>query len=101
MNPSDYIVVAEITNDSDKDMRIFLEMTCEEIFLSPGHHIELMARPSDELLPITISYINDGLQIFPNREFDPDWHLRFKEQIIKPQYPTRLSDFEPLTKKSA
>ena len=86
-----HIVVAEFTNDSPKEMRIFLEMTCEEIFLAPGHHIELLARPSAGLLPITVAYLEDGLQVFPNREFDPDWMIRFEGRVFKPEYPTRLS----------
>lgn len=97
MNPTDYIIVAEFANDTTSEMRIFLEMSCEEIFLSPGHRIELLAKSSDNLLPITIEYISGGLQVFPNREFDPDWHIRFKGEIIKPQYPTRLSEFDQRT----
>ena len=92
MNPAEYLVVTELTNDTDREMRIFLEMTCEEIFLAPGHHIQLLAKHTDELLPITIQYIDDGLQIFPHKEFDPDWHIRFMGEVIKPGYPTRLAE---------
>jgi len=91
MSLSEHIVVAEFTNDTTTEMCIFLEMTCEEVYLAPGHHIELLARPSDGLLPITIAYLPDGLQVFPHKEFDPDWMIRFEGKMLKPQYPTRLS----------
>lgn len=92
MNSEEHIVVACFSNDTPAEMRIFLEMTCEEIFLSPGHQIELLARPSEDLLPLTIAWIDDGLQVFPHKEWDPDWMIRFEGQLIKPQYPTRLSE---------
>jgi len=94
MNPSEYQVVGVFTNDTKGDMRIFLEMTCEEVFLAPGNSIELLARPTADLRPITVSYLEDGLQIFAHREWDPDWHIRFKNKILKPAYPTRLSEHE-------
>lgn len=92
--PSDYLVVAEFTNDGDQEMRIFLEMTCEEIFVPVGQTIELLARPSEDLLPITVAYLRDRLQVFACREFDPDWHIRFNGVLLKPGYPTRLSELE-------
>lgn len=91
---SDYVVVHEVVNDTPREMRVFLEMTCEEIFLSPGQQMQLLARPSEDLLPITVAPLKDGLQIFPNRQFDPDWHIRFKGKLIKPGYPTRLAEHE-------
>lgn len=92
MKLDDYVVVGNFSNDTTTDMRIYLEMTCEEIFLSPGHAIELLAKKSDGLLPITVAYVDDGLQIFANKEFDVDWHVRFDGKILKPGYPTRLPD---------
>jgi len=97
MQPSEYTVVAEFTNDGDQEMRVFLEMTCEEIFVAVGQKIELLARPSEGLLPITVAYLRDGLQVFPCREFDPDWHIRFNGMVLKPGYPTRLTDIESTT----
>ena len=94
MNPADYVVVADLKNASDREMRIFLEMTCEEIFLDPGHEIQLLAKPSDGLLPITIHYVNDGLQVFAAKEWDPDWHIRFMGAVIKPNFPTRLAELQ-------
>jgi hypothetical protein len=91
MTANEHVVVAEFTNDTPSEMRIFLEMTCEEIFLAPGQHIELLAKPSEHLLPLTIAYKPDGLQVFPHKEWDPDWMIRFEGKLIKPQYPTRLS----------
>ncbi len=91
---ADYIVVHDVTNDTPSDMRVFLEMTCEEIYLAPGHSMQLLARPSESLLPLTVKALKDGLQIFPNRQFDPDWHVRFRGQLIKPGYPTRLVEYE-------
>lgn len=77
MKIDDYIVVGNSSNDTTVEMRIFLEMTGEEIFLSPGHAIELLAKKSDGLLPITVAYVENGLQIFASKEFDVDWHVRF------------------------
>lgn len=93
MNPSQYPIVAELKNDTSREMRIFLELTCEEVFLPPGQKIQLLAKPTDGLAPIVINYIDDGLQIFAQDEFDPDWHIRFMGKIIKPGYPTRLSEW--------
>ena len=94
MNLSDYVVVGEFSNDGTSEMCIFLELTCEEVYLSPGHKIQLLAKPSEGLLPISIGYSEKGLQIYPNREFDPDWHIRFKDIVIKAGYPTRVADLE-------
>ncbi len=91
---SDYVVVHEVVNDTEREMRVFLEMTCEEIFLAPGQRMQLLAKPSEDLLPLTVTPLQDGLQIFPNRQFDPDWHIRFKGKLIKPGYPTRLAELE-------
>lgn len=91
MNLSDYAVVANLKNDTNKEMRIFFEMMCEEVFLPLGQEIEILAKKSEGLLPITIHYIHDGLQIFANNDWDPDWHIRFNGEIIKPESPTRLS----------
>ena len=66
-------------------------MMCEEVFLPSGQEIEILAKKSEGLLPITIHDIHDGLQIFANRDADPDWHIRFNDEVIKPDYPTRLS----------
>ena len=94
MNPPQYPVVGHFRNDTLQDIRLFLEMTCEEVILSPGHAVELLARPDPDLLPLTIDVIADGLQVFPCRVVDPDWHIRFNGKMIKPAYPTRLSEHE-------
>jgi hypothetical protein len=94
MQPSEYPTVAEIGNDTSTELRCFLEMTCEEIFLPPGERFELLARPSAGLLPISIHQTDDGLQIFPHKEFDPDWHIRYKGKVLKPGFPTYLAGHE-------
>ena len=101
MAATEHIVVAEFTNDTESEMRISLEMTCEEVFLAPGQHIELLAKPSELLLPLTIAYLSDGLQVFPHKEWDPDWMIRFEGNLIKPQYPTRLSGVLAATGRAA
>jgi hypothetical protein len=45
-------------------------------------------------LPITIDYVDGGLQIHPHKEFDPDWHVRFKGQVIRAGHPTVLAEYE-------
>jgi hypothetical protein len=94
MDPSDYIVVGEFENDGTQEMCIYLELTCEEVYLSPGHKIQLLAKPSEGLLPISVGYSEKGLQIYPHNEFDPDWHVRFNGKLVKAGYPTRISDLE-------
>jgi hypothetical protein len=94
MEPSDYLTVAEFGNDTSSDMRVYLEMTCEEVVIGPGQSIALLARPSAGLLPITVHRVDDGLQVFPHKEFDPDWHVRFKGKVFKPGHPSLLSDHE-------
>lgn len=94
MTPSDYLVVGEFRNDTTQDLTIYLEMTCEEVVLAPGHAIELLARPSPDLLPLTIDYVAGGIQIHPYQVWDPDWHVRFNGHIVKPGYPTRLTEIQ-------
>jgi hypothetical protein len=93
MSLENYLTVAHIRNDSATEMRIYLEMVGAEIVLAPGNAVELLARP-DGLLPVTIDYVEDGLQIHPHKEFDPDWHVRFKGKLIRAGHPTILSDCE-------
>lgn len=92
--PIDYPVVAEFRNDTKKELSIHLELVPEEVILSPGHKVELLARPDPDLLPITIDYFEGGLQVFANKVFDPDWHVRFKGIVIKAGNPLRLADHE-------
>ena len=94
MNPSEYPVLGVFSNDTDNDLSISLEMLCEEIILSPGHSIELLAAPSNNLLPLSICYCSNGIQIYPHKEFDPDWYIRFNGKLIKPAHPTKLSEWE-------
>lgn len=94
MNPSEYPVVVEFSNDTDKEMKLYLEMLSEEVVLSPGHSIQLLAMPSPNLLPLTIGYVEDGLQIYPYKEVDPDWHVRFMGKLIRAGHPTLLSEHE-------
>jgi hypothetical protein len=46
------------------------------------------------LLPVTIDYVEGGLQIHPHKEFDPDWHVRFKGKLVRAGFPTVLADLE-------
>ncbi len=94
MQPTEYPTVGKFRNDTVSELRLFLEMTCEEVVLSPGHSVELLARPNPDLLPLTIELVDGGLQIHPCRIFDPDWHIRFNGMILKPGYPSRLSEYE-------
>jgi len=94
MSPSQYPVVGHYRNDTSAAMSIHLEMVPEEVVLSPGHAIELLAKPSADVLPLTVDVVKDGLQIHACREWDPDWHVRFKGRVIKVGCPTVLADFE-------
>ena len=94
MRPADYPVVAHLENATPKLMRLHLEMVPDELVLGPGHCVELIARPSPDLLPLTISIVSNGLQIHAHRAFDPDWHVRFNGKLIKVDHPTDLRDHE-------
>ena len=94
MSLENFITVAHVRNESAKEMRIYLEMLGAEIVLSPGHAVELLARSGDGLLPVTIDYVEGGLQVHPHKEFDPDWHVRFNGKLIPAGYPTILSALE-------
>ena len=61
---------------------LHLEMLGVEVVMSPGHAVDRLARPDRGLLPVTVDYLEDGLQIHPNKEFDPDWQVRFKGKLI-------------------
>ena len=94
MKETEFVVVGEFRNRTGTEMRLYLEMLGEEILMSPGHCIELMARRTADLLPLTIDYVGDGLQIHPNKAYDPDWHVRFMGKLIRAGYPTILSEHE-------
>ena len=94
VQPADYAVVGSFENDTPKTMRLYLEMVPQELVLGPGHRVELLARPSPDLLPLTISMVGDGLQIHAHKEFDPDWHVRFNGKLIQVVHPTDLKDHE-------
>lgn len=93
MHDSKYIEVARIRNDAARELHIYLEMSGDEVVLSPGHEIDLLARPSPNVQPLTVVYVSDGLQIYASREADPDWHFRFNGRIYAAGSPeaTRLA----------
>jgi len=94
MDPSQYSVVGIYRNDTEADFHLYLELIPEEVVLSPGHEIELLARPSPDLLPLHVCFVGDGLQIYAHKEGDPDWHVRFKGYVVKVGSPTFLCDLE-------
>lgn len=89
-----YRTIGIFSNETDKNMSLFLEMTCEEVILSPDHQVELLAEDMDEYFPMNILYHSDSLQIYP-KQGSPEWLLRFNGTEIQPSFPTRLSDHEP------
>lgn len=88
-----YRTIGIFSNETDKDMSLFLEMTCEEVILSPGHQVELLAEDMEECFPMDILYHSDSLQIYPKRS-SPEWLVRFNGKEITPGFPTRLSDHD-------
>lgn len=94
MSPDNYVTVAHVRNESAGEIRLYLEMIGAEVVLAPGHSVDLLARPNDGLLPVTIDYVDGGLQVHPHREFDPDWHVKFKGKLIRAGHPTILSKHE-------
>lgn len=94
MQPEYYPVVGIFRNDTSDEMRLFLEMVPNEFVLSPGHSVELLAKPTENLLPLTIDIVDGGLQVHPHKEFDPDWHVRFNSLVIRAECPTILKEYE-------
>jgi hypothetical protein len=92
MQPEQYVCVAHFHNDTARPMTIILEMLGEEVVLGPGHQVELLALPSEGLLPLSIDYVERGIQVHPHKEFDPDWHVRYRGKIIRAGYPTVLAE---------
>jgi len=93
---SSYPVVLELENHGESDMEVWLEMVPEGVILAPGHRIQLLARPDEDLLPLDIARTPKGWVIHAHRSFDPDWHVRFKGHLLKPASPSRLADFEDI-----
>ena len=94
MQPSEYTVVGVFRNDTNRDMHLHLEMIPEEVVISPGQSIELLAKPGPGLLPLTFDLLDDGLQIHAHKDIDPEWHVRFKGRLIRAGNPTILKDYE-------
>lgn len=92
MNSNDYPVVGSFRNDTNSEMHLYLEMIPEQVTLSPGDEVELLARPSEHLLPIDVERVEDGYHIHAHKEWDPDWHVRYRGKVIKARTPTRLMD---------
>ena len=87
-------MVLELENPGATQLTAWLEMVPECVILSPGHRIELLARPDEGLLPLDVERTADGWVVHSARLADPDWHVRFKGYLLKPAADTRLADFE-------
>ena len=92
MHSGQHVCVGHFHNDSASRMTLYLEMLGARVVLEPGHEVELLALPLEDLLPLSIDYVEGGLQIHPHKEFDPDWHIRFKGKLIRAGHPTILSE---------
>ena len=93
LNPENYPVVWHFENDTASTVTLYLEMVPEEVVLEIGDEIELLARPSDSLLPLNIAVVEGGFQIHAYKEWDPHWYVRFKGRVIKAECSTRLADY--------
>lgn len=88
-----YRVIGNFSNETDHDISLFLEITCEIVILSPGQDVELLAEDRAEYFPVDVLYHKDGLQIYP-KSGSPIWKIRFKGIELSPGHPTRLSDYD-------
>ena len=93
MTPENYPVVGRFKNETVFAMTLYLEMLPEEVILEPGDQVELLALPTDNLLPLDVVPVEGGLHIHAHKKWDPDWHVRFRGRVIKAGNPTRLSDY--------
>jgi len=87
----EFRTVGIFSNETDKEITIFLEMTCEEIHMLPGHEIELLAEDNDDHFPMNILYHHDGLQIYP-KQGSPEWRFIFNGKEYEADYPSKLSE---------
>lgn len=92
-----YKSVGIISNCSDKEITVYLEMLCEEIKVAPNLSFELFIEDTTtegfpSSLPIAFNYIEDGIQIYPNRGCGK-WKIIFNGKEIIPDYPTVLSEY--------
>lgn len=92
LTPNNYPVVWTFKNDTALDMTLYLELIPEEVILSPGDEVELLARPNKDLLPLDVERVAGGFQVHAYKVADPDWHVRFMGKVIKACTPTRLID---------
>ena len=83
--------VGIFSNETEEDMIICLELTCEEIHMSPGHEIELLAEDNDDHFPMNILYHKSSLQIYP-RLGSPEWKFIFNGKEYDADYPSKLSE---------
>lgn len=93
MTPDKYPVVGRFKNETVGTLTLYLEMVPEEVVLEPGDEVELLAQPTEDLLPLDVAPVEDGFQIHAHKESDPYWHVRFRGQVIKAGNPTRLLDY--------
>ncbi|BEP57172.1 MULTISPECIES: hypothetical protein [unclassified Variovorax] len=93
MTPETYPIVGKFKNETVATMTLYLEMVPEEVVLEPGDEVELLAQPTDNLLPLDIAPVEGGFHIHAHKEFGPDWHVRFRGQVLKAGNPTRLSNY--------
>lgn len=61
LSPENYPVVWYFKNDTKSTMTLYLEMVPEEVILEIGDEVELLARPSDDLLPLDIAVVEGRL----------------------------------------
>lgn len=55
--------IGHFSNETDKKITIFLEFTCEEIALSPGHEMEFLAKNKEEHFLVHILYHSNAIKI--------------------------------------
>lgn len=90
----DFLTVTRICNETENELRLYLEMLGAEVVVAPGHVMELLAGQQQDVLPITIHYVQGGLQIHPYKQFDPEWHVKFKDKVIPVSDLTVLAEHE-------
>jgi hypothetical protein len=60
---------------------LFFEPYCEQVKLEPGDKIDILVSDTAGLYPLDVDYLEDGMQIFPNRA-SPRWMIQ-KNGITK------------------
>lgn len=93
LKASVYTTYCLFDNSSDHDISISLELSCEEIIMSPGHKLELLIPDYIGDVPPCIIFWESGIQVYPPGQ-SSEWLIKFNGNTYLPGCPTILKNLE-------